>query len=141
MKFETLGRHILVEYYNCDEDILRDPKLIENFMNDSALNAKATIVDSVFHHFNPWGVSGAVIIAESHLTIHTWPEYGYAAADFFTCGDIDPWKSFELLEELLKAERSESTEIPIIQNFSKVYISTSKKVCCCISIFWPSMYS
>ncbi len=58
------------------------------------------------------GVSGAVIIAESHLTIHTWPEYGYAAADFFTCGDIDPWKSFELLEQLLKSERSESTEIP-----------------------------
>ncbi len=112
MKFETLGRHILVEYYNCDEEVLKNPKLIEEFMNNSALNAKATIVDSVFHHFNPWGVSGAVIIAESHLTIHTWPEYGYAAADFFTCGDIDPWKSFELLEELLKAERSESTEIP-----------------------------
>nr|WP_330392758.1 adenosylmethionine decarboxylase [Asaccharospora irregularis] len=112
MNVETLGRHILVEYYNCDEEILRDPQLIEKYMNDAALNAKATIVDSVFHHFNPWGVSGAVIIAESHLTIHTWPEYGYAAADFFTCGDIDPWKSFELLEELLCAERSESTEIP-----------------------------
>ena len=82
MKFETLGRHILVEYYNCDEEVLKNPKLIEEFMNNSALNAKATIVDSVFHHFNPWGVSGAVIIAESHLTIHTWPEYGYAAADF-----------------------------------------------------------
>ena len=52
-----------------------------------------------------WGVSGAVIIAESHLTIHTWPEYGYAAADFFTCGDIDPWKSFELLETLLKQRK------------------------------------
>ena len=101
MKFETLGRHILVEYYNCDEEVLKNPKLIEEFMNNSALNAKATIVDSVFHHFNPWGVSGAVIIAESHLTIHTWPEYGYAAADFFTCGDIDPWKSFELLETLI----------------------------------------
>ena len=70
MKFETLGRHILVEYYNCDEEVLKNPKLIEEFMNNSALNAKATIVDSVFHHFNPWGVSGAVIIAESHLTIH-----------------------------------------------------------------------
>ena len=57
MKFETLGRHILVEYYNCDEEVLKNPKLIEEFMNNSALNAKATIVDSVFHHFNPWGVS------------------------------------------------------------------------------------
>lgn len=112
MKLETLGRHILVEYYNCNVEKLRAPELIEEYMNKAALNAKATIVNSVFHHFNPWGVSGAVIIAESHLTIHTWPEYGYAAADFFTCGDIDPWKSFEMLEELLEAEKSESTEIP-----------------------------
>ena len=81
-------------------------------MNQAALEAKATIVDSVFHHFNPWGVSGAVIVAESHLTIHTWPEYGFASADFFTCGEIDPWKSFEYLETILKSEFSESIEIP-----------------------------
>ena len=85
---------------------------IEKSMNEAAIEAKATIVESVFHHFNPWGVSGAVIVAESHLTIHTWPEYGFASADFFTCGDIDPWKSFEYLEDLLKAEFSESIEIP-----------------------------
>ncbi|MGL4973356.1 MAG: adenosylmethionine decarboxylase [Culicoidibacterales bacterium] len=112
MKVETLGRHILVEYYNCNPEILKNPEFIQQSMNDSALHANATIVDSVFHHFNPWGVSGAVIIAESHLTIHTWPEYGFASADFFTCGDIDPWKSFELLEKLLEAEFSESVEIP-----------------------------
>ena len=112
MKFETLGRHILVEYYNCDEEVLKNPKLIEEFMNNSALNAKATIVDSVFHHFNPWGVSGAVIIAESHLTIHTWPEYGYASVDLYTCGDtVNPWDGFDYLEDVLRAERSESTEI------------------------------
>jgi len=109
---KTLGRHILVEYYNCDSEVLKDPKFIEKSMNDAALEAKATIVDSVFHHFNPWGVSGAVIVAESHLTIHTWPEYGFASADFFTCGDIDPWQSFEHLERVLGAEFSESVEIP-----------------------------
>ncbi len=109
---QTLGRHILVEYYNCDPEILKHPELIEASMKDAAIAAKATIVESVFHHFNPWGVSGAVIVAESHLTIHTWPEYGFASADFFTCGDIDPWKSFELLEKVLKAELSESVEIP-----------------------------
>lgn len=107
----ALGRHILVEYYNCDPDILKDPQLIEKSMNEAAITAKATIIDSVFHHFNPWGVSGAVIIAESHLTIHTWPEYGFAAADFFTCGDIDPWKSLNHLKTVLKAEISESVEI------------------------------
>ena len=109
---KTLGRHILVEYYNCDSEILKDPAFIESQMKQAALEAKATIVESVFHHFNPWGVSGAVIVEESHLTIHTWPEYGFASADFFTCGDIDPWKSFEFLENVLKAEFSESVEIP-----------------------------
>lgn len=111
-KVETLGRHILVEYYNCDPEVLKNPQFIESSMNEAAIEAKATIVESVFHHFNPWGVSGAVIVAESHLTIHTWPEYGFASADFFTCGNIDPWKSFEYLEEILKAEFSESIEIP-----------------------------
>lgn len=49
--------------------------------------AKATIVGSHFHQFSPFGVSGVVVIAESHLAIHTWPEYGYAAIDIFTCGE------------------------------------------------------
>jgi len=109
---KMLGRHILVEYYNCDGAVLKDAALIEQSMNDAALEAKATVVESVFHHFNPWGVSGAVIVAESHLTIHTWPEYGFASADFFTCGDIDPWDAFEHLERVLGAEFSESVEIP-----------------------------
>ncbi|MCL1935722.1 MAG: adenosylmethionine decarboxylase [Defluviitaleaceae bacterium] len=111
-KVKTLGRHILVEYYNCDSEVLKNPRFIEEYMNEAALTAKATIVESVFHHFNPWGVSGAIIVAESHLTIHTWPEYGFASCDFFTCGDIDPWESFEYLEKVLKAEFSESVEIP-----------------------------
>lgn len=111
-KITTLGRHILVEYYNCDPEILKDPERIEKEMKQAAIQAKATIVESVFHHFSPWGVSGAVIVEESHLTIHTWPEYGFASADFFTCGDIDPWESFEYLENILKAELSESVEIP-----------------------------
>ena len=108
---KALGRHILVEYYNCDAEILKNPELIERELNQAALVARATVVQSNFHHFSPWGVSGAVLIAESHLTIHTWPEYGYAAADFFTCGDLDPWKSFAHLEKVLKAEFSESVEI------------------------------
>ncbi|MGM9987839.1 MAG: S-adenosylmethionine decarboxylase family protein, partial [Bacillaceae bacterium] len=56
MKLDTLGRHILVEYYNCNEDILRDPLLIEKYMCEAAIEAQATIVESCFHHFNPWGV-------------------------------------------------------------------------------------
>ncbi|GAA0180751.1 adenosylmethionine decarboxylase [Clostridium sediminicola] len=112
MRLEQLGRHILVEYYNCDKEILNNTELIEKYMNEAAIKSKATIVQSCFHTFNPWGVSGAVIIQESHLTIHTWPEYGYAAVDLFTCGDkVNPWIGFEYLEDALKAERSESMEV------------------------------
>lgn len=124
MKLETLGRHILVEFYNCKEEVLKDPILIEKYMNEAAIISNATIVQSVFHHFNPYGVSGAVIISESHLAIHTWPEYGYAAVDVFTCGDtINPWIAFKHLEEVFGADRSESIEVPRgmvekIRNFS-----------------------
>ncbi|ERT68974.1 adenosylmethionine decarboxylase [Cetobacterium somerae] len=125
MKLETLGRHILIEFYNCDEEILKNPTLIKEHMNEAAKIANATIVESVFHHFNPYGVSGAVIISESHLAIHTWPEYGYAAVDVFTCGDkIDPWTAFKFLEDVFKSDRSESIEVPRgmvdkIRNYSK----------------------
>jgi S-adenosylmethionine decarboxylase len=112
MKMEQLGRHILVEYYNCDESVLNDHQTIERIMVRAAKKAKATVVESVFHLFNPYGVSGAVVISESHLTIHTWPEYGYASVDLFTCGDkVDPWVAFDYLLEELKAKKSESTEI------------------------------
>lgn len=112
MKLEQLGRHILVEYYNCDEEILKSHKIIEDMMISAAEKANATVVQSVFHLFNPWGVSGAVVIQESHLTIHTWPEFGYAAVDLFTCGDsVNPWVAFDYLNQELKAERSESMEV------------------------------
>ena len=75
-------------------------------MIDAAEKSGATIVNSIFHTFNPWGVSGAVVITESHLTIHTWPEYGYAAVDVFTCGDdVDAWTGFKILQDGLKSER------------------------------------
>lgn len=131
MKLETLGRHILVEFYNCNEDIMRDPTLVENFMNEAARRANATIVNSVFHHFNPYGVSGAVIISESHLAIHTWPEYGYAAVDVFTCGDkINPWVAFDYLEAAFEADRSESFEIPrgMVEKIKKFYPTKLDKV-------------
>ena len=112
MNMNALDRHIIVEYYNCNEDILKDPDLISEYMQTAAIKSKATIVESVFHHFNPWGVSGAVIISESHLAIHTWPEFGFAAVDLFTCGDIDPWKGFDYLEQVFEAQRSESIEMP-----------------------------
>jgi len=84
----ALGTHLLVELRECNPDILKNLEKVRNALVSAAREAKATIVDVSFHEFNPFGISGVVIIAESHLTIHTWPEYGYAAIDVFTCGDI-----------------------------------------------------
>lgn len=109
---QALGRHILVECHECDTEILNDAGLIEEAMQEAARAAGATVVSSTFHTFNPHGVSGVVVIAESHLAIHTWPEYGYAAVDLFTCGDeCDPWKGFDLLRAALGAERTIETEL------------------------------
>ncbi len=84
----ALGTHLLVELRDCNAEIIKDLKKVKNILVSAAKEAKATIVDISFHEFNPFGISGMVIIAESHLSIHTWPEYAYAAVDIFTCGDI-----------------------------------------------------
>jgi S-adenosylmethionine decarboxylase len=85
---QTLGTQLVLEMWECSPDILKDLNKIKDIMVSAANQAKATIVEVTFHEFNPFGISGMVIIAESHLSIHTWPEYGYAAVDIFTCGDL-----------------------------------------------------
>ncbi|MGZ3654410.1 MAG: polyamine aminopropyltransferase [Bdellovibrionota bacterium] len=108
----ALGRHILVEFSGCSPDILNDVEVIESAMVDAARNAGATVIQSSFHHFSPFGVSGVVVIQESHLAIHTWPEYGYAAVDLFTCGEsVDPWISFDHLKVAFKASGHSSIEM------------------------------
>jgi S-adenosylmethionine decarboxylase len=108
----ALGFHLLIEFWGCDHGILNDVGEIENLMDEAAVASGATIVDSVFHRFNPHGVSGVVVIAESHLAIHTWPEYGYAAVDLFTCGrDVDRWKAYESLKKSLAPQTTSTKEI------------------------------
>lgn len=80
-----LGKHWLVEFYGCPAERLSGVKEVELALCDAAIQAGATIVETRFHQFAPWGVSGIVIIQESHLSIHTWPEHGFAAFDLFTC--------------------------------------------------------
>jgi S-adenosylmethionine decarboxylase len=101
---EALGKHILAEFYNCDVAAINDEHGIENLFVQTAKDSGATVISSNFHKFSPHGVSGVVVISESHLTIHTWPEYGYCAVDVFTCGDrIDNHLCLEMLEKGLKA--------------------------------------
>ena len=109
---KKLGRHILAEFTGCDTSLLNDARAIETFLNEAARRAGATIVESVFHRYNPHGVSGVVVIAESHLSIHTWPEYGYAAVDFFTCGErVDPWEACRYMQEQLRCSGLQTREV------------------------------
>ncbi len=103
----THGRHLLVEYYGCPHDTLNDRDAIEQAMHKAAIAADTTIVTSTFHRFAPQGVSGVVVVEESHLSIHTWPEHGYAAVDFFTCGDSDPTLAHGVLIKALGATHAE----------------------------------
>ncbi len=109
---QALGRQILVEFYKCNSTILKDVANIEKYMLEAAVLAKATIVRHTFHAFSPFGVSGVVVIAESHIAIHTWPEYNYAAVDIFTCGEtIDPWIIYKYLENKFESQQSSNMEM------------------------------
>ncbi len=108
---KSLGRHLIAEFYNCDRDVLDIVEDVEYHMKKAAISTGATIVTSTFHRFLPHGVSGAVIVSESHLAIHTWPEYGYASIDLFTCGDeVDPWLAFDYLKKAFNSIRTEVKE-------------------------------
>ena len=108
----SLGRHLLIELYNCDSKILNDVHKVEAIMVDAAKHARAKIVDVVFHTFNPHGISGVVVIAESHLAIHTWPEYNYASVDVFTCGtEINPWRAYTYASKKFKAQNMTAIEM------------------------------
>lgn len=112
MDIQTLGHQLLVEYYDCTPEKLNDVEFVRRSMVKAAGEAGAKVVGELFHRFEPHGVSGVVVIAESHLTIHTWPEYSYAAVDLFTCGDeLDPHRGLLALKQAFESERYEIKEI------------------------------
>ena len=118
-----LGRHLIIEMYDCDPLLLDNIDFIEQILIEAAKATKSTILWYKFHKFQPQGVTGIVIVAESHLSIHTWPEFGYAAIDVFTCGThTDPWKALDVLKEAFKPKRMSVLEIKrgIITSISEV---------------------
>ena len=101
---KALGQHLILEFYDCSPAALSSVARVQDAMLRAARAAQATVIDSVFHSFKPHGVSGVVVIAQSHFAIHTWPEHRYASADLFTCGDqLKPWKAFNTVKKLFKA--------------------------------------
>ena len=99
-----LGVQLIIELYDCDRSVLDDCQQVERIMLLTAESSGATIINHCFHKFTPCGVSGVVVIAESHLAIHTWPELGYCAVDLFTCGEsVDTSRAIAVLKEGMKS--------------------------------------
>ena len=108
----SLGRHLLLELHDCSSEILNNLETVKAALVEAAKRAEATIIDVVFHEFNPFGISGVVVIAESHLSIHTWPEYRYAAVDIFSCGEsLKPGEAASYLVDQFKASRASCVEV------------------------------
>jgi len=109
---ETMGRHVIAELWECEFDKLNDATYIERTFVEAALKSGAEVREVAFHKFAPQGVSGVVIISESHLTIHSFPEHGYASIDVYTCGDLDPTIAAKYIADALGSQTREMTEIP-----------------------------
>ncbi|MCG8529798.1 MAG: adenosylmethionine decarboxylase, partial [Desulfovibrionales bacterium] len=108
----TLGRHLTVEYYGCASHSFLSLESVQQKMEDAARAARAHIVSSLFHPFEPQGISGVVVITESHLALHAWPEYDYAAVDIFTCSNsMDVSAAVDYLAQAFGAARVEISSV------------------------------
>ena len=115
----ALGRHLLLELKDCNVEVLNDLDFLKRCLHDAAEQIGATVVNECFYEFSPHGISGVLVISESHLCVHTWPEYGYAAIDIFTCGDsVEPERAVNTLVEKLGSKNSSFIELKrgILQN-------------------------
>ncbi|MCX5925187.1 MAG: adenosylmethionine decarboxylase [Candidatus Dependentiae bacterium] len=100
-----LGHHLVIDLVGCNPEKIKHVEIVEQIMVKAAIAARATIVSHHFKQFEPFGVSGAIVLAESHLTIHTWPEVdGYCAIDIFTCGNTDNFAALEVLKQEFEAQ-------------------------------------
>ncbi|MDZ7260870.1 MAG: adenosylmethionine decarboxylase [candidate division KSB1 bacterium] len=105
-----MGRHLILEFWGCKN--LDSPEIAEEALTTAALESGATLLNVRTHRFEPHGVSGIAVIAESHISIHTWPELGYAAVDIFTCGEhVNPYQASEVLKRYFKPDHNHALEI------------------------------
>ncbi len=108
----SLGIHIIAELSDCRRDLLADLAGVRKAMIRAAEEAGAEVREVAFHRFSPQGISGVVVIAESHLSIHTWPELGYAAIDVYTCGThTDPRRACDHLARFFECGRVKTTAV------------------------------
>lgn len=108
----AFGSHVLADLYGVGADLLSDSEALDALLRASAQSAGAGVLGSHFHHFgSASGVTGVVLLAESHISIHTWPESGFAAADIFMCGSADPARALAVILNALTPARHRVTTI------------------------------
>ena len=100
------GKHYLIDLRDCDPEIIKSVDPTREIVLRAAKECGATILDDHFHQFHPIGVSGVVLIAESHISVHTWPESGFAAVDIFTCGEMKPQVAIDIMREGFRAKET-----------------------------------
>ncbi|MEO1210432.1 MAG: adenosylmethionine decarboxylase [Cyanobacteria bacterium J06638_20] len=114
-----VGRHCILELYDCPAGLLNDGALIQLLLRESADRAKATFLGDLIHKFDPQGITALALLAESHISIHTWPEKGYAAVDVFTCGNhTEPEAACHHFIQRLQAGRHSLCTLPRETPFS-----------------------
>lgn len=102
----TFGDHYLVDLHGCDPKTIETAQPTEEALLTAATRCGSTIIQHHFHQFSPHGVTGIILIAESHISVHTWPENGFAAVDIFTSGtNMKPEVAIRILEQAFRAER------------------------------------
>lgn len=104
---KVFGQHYLVEFIDCNSDKLKFVDDIKPLLLEAAEKSQATVLNNFYHQFEPQGVSAVLMIAESHFSIHTWPQDSYAAFDILTCGKMFPQKAIDFLEKSLEAKKVE----------------------------------
>lgn len=109
---KVIGKHLTVDMYGCSFEALDDLEFVKNAMITAVTEANMTLLDFSYHKFEPQGLTALALLAESHMSIHTYPELGYAAVDVFTCGDHSrPDKAVAVLKQFLKPEKTKTTNI------------------------------
>ncbi|MGL5083001.1 MAG: adenosylmethionine decarboxylase [Microcoleaceae cyanobacterium] len=107
---KQLGTHLVMDAWQCPSDLLNSPEHIRRAILDAINAGEATLIDFCIHQFSPHGVTATATLAESHIAIHTWPEFGYFAADAFFCGKGNPRRAIELLAQSLQAQATQIQE-------------------------------
>ncbi|MFA5519957.1 MAG: adenosylmethionine decarboxylase [Spirochaetota bacterium] len=106
-----LGIHLIADFFECDSSVINNIESVEKILTESVIISGATLIKPFFHRFSPQGISGIIVVAESHFSIHTWPEHSAAAVDIFSCGDFNHIAALKLIKEKIKSANNSVVQI------------------------------